>query len=69
MLLVWIDSYAIGRPLVSEKDRTSTERRVFPAEVGQEARCTIIKLNKRVGTRKIYFLLRTNEGQIWLDGE
>ena len=30
---VWIESVNIARPMVSEKDRTAKERRVFPAEV------------------------------------
>lgn len=31
--IVWIDSVAIARPMVPEKDTTVLERRVFPSEV------------------------------------
>ena len=31
--IVWIEQVSIARPMVPERDKTATERRVFPSEV------------------------------------
>ncbi|KAG8840129.1 hypothetical protein FRB91_006515, partial [Serendipita sp. 411] len=54
-LAIWIEKVTVGRPMVSDKDRHSTERRVFPSE----ARERLISYRGRM-TAKICWTV--NEG-------
>ncbi|KAG8825046.1 hypothetical protein FRC17_008879 [Serendipita sp. 399] len=66
-LALWIEKVTIGRPMVSDKDRHSTERRVFPSEVGSlpYTEDTLNKLYSKARERLISYRGRMTARICW----